>query len=332
MGNLLEVKKVVKEFSIGGIFRKEKVTAVEEFSLEISDDEQTVITLAGESGSGKTTIINLLLGFIKPTSGQILYRGKDIWKLNGEEWRRYKMEVQAVFQDPYDSFNPFYKISHAILEPIKKFKLANDIKESYKITGKALNEVGLDADEVLGKYPHELSGGQRQRVMLARAFVLRPKILLADEPVSMIDVSIRADILKIIQKLQSEIDMSCLYITHDFSNAFCISDKIIILCLGSVMEQGDFETIIQAPKHPYVEALIRSIPIPNPKFRWKEKIKLQDIEITRFEKIAGCKYFNRCPDAKPICKDEKPPLIDLGKRHMVACHKYKSLHKSEFKR
>ena len=321
MENIIEAKNVTKKFSLGGIIRKKYVTAVEDFYFGMKEGTQKVVTLAGESGSGKTTIANLLLGFIKPTYGEIRYRGKNIWKLKGSEWKKYRREVQAVFQDPYESLNPFYKIDNVLLEPIRKFKLAKSKNEAVKLASEALYDVGLDASEILGKYPHQLSGGQRQRAMLARVFALRPEILLADEPVSMIDVSLRADILRIIQKLEKEFELSCLYITHDLSNAYCISDEIIILYLGSVMEQGNFETIINNPKHPYVKMLISAVPQPDPKNRWKGRVELQDIEIARLETIVGCKFCNRCPEAMPICSQKRPPWIDLEDRK-IACHLY----------
>jgi len=323
MTNLLELKNVSKIFPLGGIIRKKRVIAVDSFSLEIPEDQQRIITLAGESGSGKTTITNLLLGFIKPTSGEIIFRGKNLWKLKPDEWKTYRREVQAVFQDPYESYNTFYKMDHSLITPIKKFRLAKTHNEAVKIATEALWSVGLNADEILNKYPHELSGGQRQRVMLARVFALKPKILLADEPVSMIDISLRADILKIIQRLQKEFGMSCVYITHDLSNAFCISNYIIILYLGSVMEEGDFQAIIKNPKHPYVKMLIDSIPKPNPKNRWDSKVKLQDVEIARLEKIQGCKFSNRCSQAKKVCREKNPDLVNLIEdSRKIRCFEY----------
>jgi len=322
LANLLEVNNLTKIFPLGGLISKKSVTAVEDFSLSIPEDRQVIITLAGESGSGKSTIANLLLSFIRPSSGKILYRDKDLWKLKGKEWKRYRREVQAVFQDPYESLNPFYKMSHVLMGPIKKFKLAQSEGDAHKLANEALLEVDLDPEEVLDKYPHQLSGGQRQRVMLARVFLTRPKILVADEPVSMLDVSLRADILKIIQNLEEKHDMSCLYITHDLSNASCISKEIIILYLGSVMEQGNFGTVIKNSKHPYVKMLVSSIPIPNPRSRWKGKVKLQEVETARLETIVGCKFCNRCPEAMPICNEKRPPLLDLEENHKVACHLY----------
>ena len=322
MSDLLEIKNVTKIFPLGGIIRKKYVTAVENVSLKIPEDKQVIITLAGESGSGKTTIANMVMGFIKPTSGEILFRGKNIWKMSKKERKRYRKEVQAVFQDPFESLNPFYKIRYVLMGPIKKLKLANSQSEADKLAREALLDVNLDPDEVLDKYPHQLSGGQRQRVMLARVFLIKPKLLIADEPVSMIDVSLRADILKIIHNLEKEYKMSCLYITHDLSTAFSISNFIMILYLGSVTEEGDFETVVKDPKHPYVRMLINSIPLPNPRSRWKGRVKLQDIEIARLEKISGCKFHNRCPEAMPICSKEVPPLIDLNEHHKVACHLY----------
>ncbi len=322
MKNLVEMKNVTKKFSLGGIIGRKYVTAIEDFNFYIQEENQRIVTLAGESGSGKTTITNLLLGFIKPTYGEIIYRGKNIWKLKGSEWKTYRKEVQAVFQDPYDSLNPFYRIDNAIVEPLRKLKVAKSKSEAVKLASEALHDVGLDPNEILGKYPHQLSGGQRQRVMLARVFALKPKILLADEPVSMIDVSLRADILEIIQKLQKNFELSCLYVTHDLSSAYCISDEIIVLYLGSIMEQGNFEKITKDPKHPYVKMLISSIPQPDPRKRWQFRARMQDIEDARLEKLVGCKFCNRCPEAMPICGQKRPPLIDLEEDRKIACHLY----------
>ena len=322
MGDLLEVNNVTKTFPLGGIIRRKYVTAVEDISIRIPENEQVIVTLAGESGSGKTTIANMIMGFMKPTSGEILFRGKNIWAMNREERRRYRKEVQAVFQDPFESLNPFYKIRHVLEGPIKKLRLASSQSDAIKLARESLLAVNLDPDEVLHKYPHQLSGGQRQRAMLARVFLIKPNLLIADEPVSMIDVSLRADILNIMNDLEKEFDMSCLYITHDLSTAYSISDNIIILYLGSVMEEGDFGTIVKDPKHPYVQALIASIPLPNPKSRWHGKVKLQNIEIARLEKITGCKFHNRCPKAMPICSKEVPPLTNMGSNHKAACHLY----------
>ena len=322
MGNLLEAKNITKTFPLGGLISRKHVIAVEDVSFEIPEDRQVIITLAGESGSGKTTIANLVLRLIKPTSGEILYRGRNIWKTARSERKKYRRDVQAVFQDPFESLNPFYRVRSVLMGPIRNFKLANSKSEAVKLASQALVDVGLNPDEVIDKYPHQLSGGQRQRVIFARIVLIRPKILIADEPVSMIDASLRADLLKIIQNLEREYEMSCLYITHDLSTAHCISNDIMILYLGSVMEQGNFETIIKNPKHPYVTMLLNSIPIPNPKSRWNGKVNLQEVEVARLEKITGCKFHNRCPEAMPICRKEKPPIIDLAEDHKVSCHLY----------
>ena len=322
MANLLEVKSVTKTFTLGGIIRRKHVTAVEDVSITMPEDEQVIVTLAGESGSGKTTIANMVMGFMRPTSGEVLFRGKNIWAMNREERRRYRKEVQAVFQDPFESLNPFYRIRHVLMGPIKKLRLASSQSDALKLAKESLLAVNLDPEEVLEKYPHQLSGGQRQRAMLARVFLIKPKLLIADEPVSMIDVSLRAGILNIIKDLEEEFEMSCLYITHDLSTAYSVSDYIVIMYLGSVMEEGDFGTVIKEAKHPYVQMLINSIPLPNPKSRWQGKVRLQDIEIARLEKISGCKFHNRCPKAMPICSKEIPPLIDLGNNHKAACHLY----------
>ena len=320
---LLEVKHLTKVFSIGTFLRKGKLVAVDNVSFSIPADKPMILTLAGESGSGKTTTARLILGFIKPTSGEVLYRGKDIQKMNREEWKRYRKEVQAVFQDPYGAFNPVHKVDHVLRTPIRKFHLASSKEEESELISKALEMVGLRAEEVLGKYPHQLSGGQRQRIMLARAFLLRPKLIVADEPVSMIDASLRAGILNIMLNMRRKGSVSFIYITHDLSTAYYVSDEILIMYLGSVMEAGPVDLVIKEPLHPYVQLLLSSVPIPDPTHRWRGEIKLPAMELSRrIELMEGCKFYDRCPRRMPQCAKKRPELIDLGDGHKVACFLY----------
>ncbi|MFT5196034.1 MAG: ABC-type oligopeptide transport system ATPase subunit, partial [Candidatus Promineifilaceae bacterium] len=211
---LLEFKNVTKIYS-NGIINKTTTTALNNVSFKLAENDPTIMTVAGESGSGKTTLAMLLLGFIPPTEGQILYKGKDISKLRGEERFTFRREVQAVFQDPFAVFNPFYTVDHLLSVPIKKFKLASSKAEVHEKMVEALEAVGLHPQDILGRFPHQLSGGQRQRINVARALVLKPKVLVADEPVSMVDASLRANILEILQNLQQEHGVSIIYITHD---------------------------------------------------------------------------------------------------------------------
>ena len=260
MSDLLEFKNVTKTYS-RGLLSHVSTTALNDISLKLETEQPTIMTVAGESGSGKTTLAMLLLGFITPTSGQILYKGKNIQTLRGEERMLFRREVQAVFQDPFAVFNPFYTVDHLLSVPIDQFKLAKSKSEARAIMVDALTAVGLRPGDVLGRFPHQLSGGQRQRINVARALVLRPKLLVADEPVSMVDASLRANILETLRGLQRNHGVSIIYITHDLTTAYHIAKSIIVLYRGSVMEAGDVDAVIKTPQHPYTRLLVRLDPM-----------------------------------------------------------------------
>lgn len=262
MADLLEFKNVTKVYS-RGLLSKTSTTALGDISIKLDEDKPTIMTVAGESGSGKTTLAMLLLGFIQPTSGQILYKGKDISKLHGNEQMSFRREVQAVFQDPFAVFNPFYTVDHLLSVPIDRFKLAKSSREARDIMYQALSAVGLRPEDVLGKFPHQVSGGQRQRINVARALILRPKLLVADEPVSMVDASLRASILETLRGLQRDYGVPIIYITHDLTTAYHIAKSIMVLYRGAIMEAGNVDSIIKNPQHPYTRLLIDSIPWPD---------------------------------------------------------------------
>jgi peptide/nickel transport system ATP-binding protein len=318
MTELLEFKNVTKIYSRRGWFSSQPGTeALSNLSLKIAEGESTILTVAGESGSGKTTLAMLLLGFIAPTHGQIFYRGKDINRLRGEERMTFRREVQAVFQDPFAVFNPFYTVDHLLSVPIKRFKLAHSRKEMQEKMFEALTAVGLHPQDVLGRFPHQLSGGQRQRINVARALLLRPKILVADEPVSMVDASLRANILETLSTLQKDYGVTIIYITHDLTTAYHISRSIVVLYRGMVMEAGDVDTVIQEPKHPYTQLLIDSIPWPDLSRRWGEtEIKARESDLS--EAGEGCRFYSRCPFAMEQCK-AVPPLFKLNDEQTAAC-------------
>jgi oligopeptide/dipeptide ABC transporter ATP-binding protein len=317
MANLLELKNVSKVYSRGLINAKATV-ALRDISLTLKEDEPTIMTVAGESGSGKTTLAMLLLGFITPTTGEIIYRGKNITTLQGKDRLAYRREVQAVFQDPFAVFNPFYKVDHLLTVPIRRFKLARTAAEARGKMEEALRAVGLRPEDVLGRFPHQLSGGQRQRINVARALLLKPRLLIADEPVSMVDASLRANILETLRNLQRDHGVSIIYITHDLTTAFHIAKSIIVLYRGAVMEGGDVDAVIKTPQHPYTKLLVDSIPWPNLDQRWGEHSIIAREESSSNE---GCPFRSRCPVAMDICKS-RPPLFQLDAKHAAACYLY----------
>jgi len=316
MSDLLELKNVTKVYS-RGLLSSASTTALSNVSLKLESEQPTIMTVAGESGSGKTTLAMLLLGFIQPTTGQILYKGKDIHTLRGEERMMFRREVQAVFQDPFAVFNPFYTVDHLLTVPIERFKLAKSKIESNAIMVDALTAVGLRPGDVLGRFPHQLSGGQRQRINIARALLLHPKLLVADEPVSMVDASLRANILETLRGLQKTYGVSIIYITHDLTTAFHIANSIVVLYRGTVMEAGDVDAVIKTPQHPYTRLLVDSIPWPDINRRWGEtEIKAKESELS--DHGVGCKFSSRCPFVMEKCK-QIPPLFQLKQSQAASC-------------
>lgn len=317
MTNLLELKNVSKVYS-RGLINARATIALQEISLTLREDEPTILTVAGESGSGKTTLAMLLLGFITPTTGQIIYRGRNITSLQGEERLAYRREVQAVFQDPFAVFNPFYTVDHLLTVPIRRFRLAKSKAEARNKMDEALTAVGLRPEDVLGRFPHQISGGQRQRINVARALLLKPRLLIADEPVSMVDASLRANILETLRNLQRDHGVSIIYITHDLTTAYHIAKSIIVLYRGSVMEAGDVDPVIKDPQHPYTRLLVDSIPWPNLDQRWGEHpIKARESGGSS----EGCPFQSRCPMAMDICKT-RPPLYQIDRHHTASCYLY----------
>jgi len=289
------------------------VKAVEDVSFSLHNDE--VLVIAGESGSGKSTIAKLILGAITPDSGKIIFQGKEI-KNNTNSLMKIRMNCQMVHQDPYDSINPRMKVRDIVSEPLEIHNIGHD-SEREKIVLDTLREVKLEpVVETANKYPHMLSGGQKQRVVLARALVLRPKIIIADEPVSMLDVSIRAEILELMKNIQKKNNISFIYITHDLATARYFGDRIIILYLGKIMEFGLVNQVLLEPRHPYTQALIDAISKPDPDNLYKEKI-IRINEPLDIDFYSGCRFLARCPYAIKKCKDV--PMLETRDGRNVAC-------------
>ena len=328
MPPLLEARRVRKVFrSGGGLFRDTTETvAVEDFSMSVSAESPSFVTIAGESGSGKTTIARLLLGLAPPTSGQVLYQGEDVQTLKGDGLRAFRKDVQAIFQDPFEVYNPFYKVDHILTTPIHKFRLADSKAQARELAAGALETVGLRPDETLGRYPHQLSGGQRQRITIARALLLKPRLIIADEPVSMVDASLRATILESLHQLYSTFQISFIYITHDLTTAYQVTDNLVVLYHGAVAEAGPVEEIVADPQHPYTKELISSIPLPDPAQGWlDEKVAEKEEEEAPAEGgSSGCKYAGRCIDAMPRCRSEVPALYQTDAPRVCACFLYET--------
>jgi peptide/nickel transport system ATP-binding protein len=320
---LLEIKDATKIYGGGFLGSGDKVVALQDFNLTIPAKPAKIVTIAGESGSGKTTLANVVLGFTGLSSGDIIFKGTNIRDMDRSQKFDYRRQVQAVFQDPYAVYNPFYRVKHVFDLVISNFKLTRDKKVARDMIEDALNLVGMRGEEVLEKYPHQLSGGQRQRMMMARAYLLKPSLIVADEPVSMVDASLRAMILDIMLRLRDESNISFLYITHDLSTAYQVGDEIFLLYQGSIAETGDTGKVIENPKHPYVQALLGSIPVPDPEQRWATDIILPDDEEQRVRADSGCRFYSRCPHRLDRCLVKQPPLYLVdGLDHQAACYLY----------
>ncbi|MCW1926721.1 ABC transporter ATP-binding protein [Bhargavaea beijingensis] len=318
--NLLEVKNLKTYYPIhGGFFKRVvgNVKAVDDISFTIKKGE--TMGLVGESGCGKSTTGRTILRLIKPTGGQIIFDGEDITRISGTKLRKARQDFQMVFQDPYASLNPMQMVGDIISEPIKNFE-RRDKKELVEYVKSLLVRVGLP-EAAYYKYAHEFSGGQRQRIGIARALALNPKLIIADEPVSALDVSVQSQVLNLLKDLQEEFGLTYLFIAHDLSVVKHMSDTIGVMYLGNLVEVASNKDLYSEPLHPYTQALISAIPEPDPKLR-KERIVLQGDVPSPANPPTGCPFHTRCPMAQEICSQEKPPLKEVRPGHHVACVLY----------
>jgi len=319
MPKLLEVDHLTKIFTLGSMISRLRITAIDDVSFEIRPAE--IFALAGESGCGKTTTARIILGFDEPTSGTIVHKGKREPKSrNKKVW--FTEGIQAIFQDPFGTFNPLRTVDRYFFETVRRYKLAGNKETELKLISEKLKAVGLSYEEFSGRYPSEFSGGQLQRISIARALLTEPILMIADEPVSMVDASLRMSIVNLFKKLREEFGVSVLYITHDLATAYYISDRIAIMFRGNIVEMGPVEHVLMDPKHPYTRLLRESIPEVNPDLRWREIVTLTDIEHEEYLR-KGCKFAGRCPKVMEICKNVVPDNIGIDDVQ-VKCHLYSS--------
>jgi oligopeptide/dipeptide ABC transporter ATP-binding protein len=319
--SILEVHDLRKLFQVGkpGLFWGEErwVRAVDGVSFNLGRGE--VLALVGESGCGKSTLALTLMGLEQPTEGKIIFEGQDTTNLPAPALKGMRRKIQMVFQDPYESLNPTQTVGKIVVEPLEVHGLGKDNNERMQRVRKALVDVGLEpAETFIDRYPHELSGGQRQRVVIAGALALDPIVLLADEPVSMLDVSIRADILNLLAGLRQKRGISVVFITHDLSTVAYFADRIAVMYLGRIVEVGPTRQVLLHPQHPYTKALLSVVPVPNPRLR-RERIILQGETPNPIDPPSGCRFHPRCPVAQDQCKEDDPPYVSVGADHSAAC-------------
>ena len=316
--NLLEVKNLVKYFPVrGGVFSRVRnyVKAVDGISFAVKPGE--TLGLVGESGCGKSTAGRSILRLIEPTSGEINFEGEDICELSNEELRKRRRQMQIIFQDPYASLNPRMTIGSIVGEPLTIHKVAKGQERKDRVE-QLLHRVGLRPEHIR-RYPHEFSGGQRQRIGLARALALNPKLIIGDEPVSALDVSIQAQVINLLEDLQKDLGIAYVMIAHDLAVVQHVSDRIAVMYLGKIVELAEADELVSSPKHPYTEALLSAVPVPDPTVK-TERILLKGDVPSPVNPPSGCRFHTRCPYKEDICEQEEPPMLEMSPAHTVACH------------
>lgn len=316
--NLLSVRDLSKLFPVtsgfGGV--KGVIHAVDGVSFDIHPGE--TLGLVGESGSGKSTIARLILRLYDPTSGQVIFQGKDLASLSKEELREARKDVQIIFQDPFSSLDPRMRVSDIVAEPLVTHSKAGK-KEIQEQVAEIIRVVGLKPFH-LRQYPHQFSGGQRQRIGIARALTLHPKLVLCDEPVSALDVSIQSQILNLLKDLQEKFNLTYLFISHDLHIVRYMSNRVCVMYMGKIVEQGPTEEVFHDPRHPYTRSLVSVVPMADPDMRNREKVILEGEIPSALNPPSGCRFRTRCPVVQDICKEKEPPVCAVGESRTVACH------------
>jgi len=321
MSALLEVKHLTKHYPVKkGVFGSTtgQVHAVDDVSFTIGEGE--TLGLVGESGCGKSTTGKAILRLVDVTSGSVEWRGQRIDALGEADVRPFRRELQAVFQDPYSSLNPRMRAADIVAEPIRNFESASGDEIASRVAA-LFGKVGLRPDQMI-KYPYEFSGGQRQRLGIARALAPHPRLIVCDEPVSALDVSVQAQVVNLLMDLQAELGIAYLFVAHDLAVVRHISHRVAVMYLGQMMEVADRDTLFAAPRHPYTEILLSAVPVPNPRIR-PQRLLLQGDPPSPANPPPGCRFHTRCPLAQPVCREERPPLTprdSAGGTQWVACH------------
>ena len=314
--NLLDIKNLCKSFRLGGLILGTKIMAVDHVNIQLPKDKPWIISIVGESGSGKTTLARMILGLLDKTSGEIGIDGRQAKDFEKKDFYRF---VQPIFQNPFSAFSSRKRVDTYLYETAVNVAGCKNKAEVEALIDKTLQSVGLEPKQVKGKYPNQFSGGELQRISIARALIPNPKLIIADEPVAMVDASLRMNIVNLFKRLRDEYKVSIVYVTHDLSTAYYVSDYIATMYRGNVIEYGNARRILENPRHPYTELLLDSIPKVGQ--RWEEEIILPDIESKEYAK-ESCRFSARCPYATDQCRRSAPKLVEIEKGHKVLCYKY----------
>jgi len=314
---VMELKGLTRAFRIGGLLTGTRLLAVDDVSLTLKAGEPAILSIVGESGSGKTTMARILLRLLEPSGGDVYIDGRHVFagadRMDSQEFRRY---VQPIFQNPFEAFSSRKPVDSYLYETALNLGAAANRKQAREVIAGALNSVGLDYGLVEGKYPNQFSGGELQRISIARALIPNPKLIVADEPVSMIDASLRMNIVNLFLQLKNERQVSFIYITHDLSTAYYVSDYIAIMYRGNLVELGPSDAILTDPQHPYTELLMDSVPKIGEK--WDDVAVLPDVETKEYA-VTHCKFAARCPYVRDICRQQRPPLVEIGPERQALC-------------